>query len=405
MRILFLTTQLPYPPFSGGVIKSWRLVEHWYRTAQIRIICPLKGTDAENLGAFSEKLPGIEIAGFPLDVKRTPLNLLKSYLSAATLNVFRNKSEKIAYQVARWAEECDVIFIDHYEMGQYLPANCKAKVILHEHNAEYVMWDRMAEIETNPIKKLVLKSEGARIRKTESAYAKKADLVFAAPNDIVELEKIGVDPAKCRITYHLGEDYMLDYPDISFDETSRSLLYIGTLTWEANVDGLLWFLDQVWPILLEKNPELLFTVIGKNPDPRIVEKCRLDKNIQLIGFVEDLEPYYALARVFVIPLRFGSGIKVKLLNAMYRGVPVVTTKIGIEGLEIEQGEDLFSSQDPSEQAKAICKLLDSKSTWEKVRNNSRKKAQFYSYERLLKAHDNDLKNLLSSAERELVKQG
>jgi len=396
MQILFLTTQLPYPPVSGGAIKSWRLVEHWYKNANIRIVCPLKGSDNENLAEFKSKLPGIEVYSKRLDRSRSAINLALSYLTfAPTLNTYRNYHSDLQSKISEWCADSDVIIVDHYEMGQYLPMVSNAKVVLHEHNAEYVMWDRMGDIEKNPLKKFILKLESSRIRRAELSFARRADRVWAAPNDIEELVKIGVDRTKCKTTYHLGDDFMLDLPDIEFNETDLSLLFIGTLTWEANIDGLLWFFENIWPTLAAKIQELHFYVVGKNPDKRLIDQCKDYKHVHFTGFVENLEPYYRKGRVFVIPLRFGSGIKVKLLNAMYRGIPAVTTPIGVEGLEIIHGKELYCTVDPATHIEAILTLLQHSDNWISMRNASRKRAQNYSYKELLKIHDKDLKELVS----------
>lgn len=399
MKILFLTTQLPYPPISGGVIKSWRLVEHWSRTADLRVICALKNDDAAELGRLRRKLQGLEIHGVPVEKPRTALNLLKSYLRAPTLNVYRNASAEISKLTEKWAPDADVIFVDHYEMAQFVPKNTHAKVVLHTHNAEYVMWQRLSEIEANPLKRFLLRFESNRIQAAERKYSKRADLVLAAPNDIEALVAIGVERNKCSVTYHLGDDSMLDVPATSFQETEKALLFVGTLTWEANIDGLLWFLRFVWPALKSREPEIHFYIVGKNPDKRLLDAAAGDAAITFTGFVDDLEPYHRKARVFVIPLRFGSGIKVKLLHALYRGIPVVTTPIGVEGLNAVSAEHLYLTNDVSEQVAHIVHLFNDEEHWLEIQGNARSLASKYTWKALLQKHDVDLKQLLAEAEK------
>jgi len=396
MRILFLTTQLPYPPVSGGVIKTWRLVAHWAEKDgyQLRLIFPLKNDDEKHLSAFREELPRAEVFAVPLDRQRSALNLLKSYVSAASLNVYRNADPRLAAKAREWSKDADLIFIDHYETGQYIPSEKRCPVVLHEHNAEYVMWERLASFESNFLKRLLIKAEAARIKKAEADYAAKSDLVLAAPNDIEALAKIGIDPDRCKTTFHLGEDFMLDWPALSFDTSEKSLLFVGTLTWEANVDGLLWFIESVWPLAKKKHPDLKFYVVGKNPDPRLLKAAASESDVEFTGFVEDLEPYHQKGRVFVIPLRFGSGIKVKLLNALYRGFPVVTTDIGTEGLETESGVELYSTSDPEQQAVHIDELLTRKEKWTAMSRAARELSKKYTWKALLEKHDAEILNLI-----------
>jgi glycosyltransferase involved in cell wall biosynthesis len=394
MKILFLTTQLPYPPVSGGLIKTWNLVKHWSEKADLMLIFPLKDDDEDHLDAFRAELPQVEIFSTPLNRGRNAMNLIKSYFLAPSLNIYRNAHPKFTEMVKKWTKAADLIFIDHYEMGQYIAPDSPVPVIFHEHNAEYVMWERLAKIQTNPIKKFFIKLEAKRIKRTEKRYADLATKVLAAPNDMDELERIGVPSRKMHPTYHLGEDHMLDLADIQFENTKKSLLFIGTLTWEANIDGLLWFLREVYPRVLKKESDTTFKIVGKNPDQRLRALVEEFPSVELTGFVEDPEPLYGSSRVFVIPLRFGSGIKVKLLNAMYRGLPTVTTPIGTEGLEVDSGIELFSSPLAEEQAEGICRLLTDKSLWEKMRDRSREKAGRYSWDSLLRDHDKLIEDLV-----------
>ncbi|MGB6036101.1 MAG: hypothetical protein WBG42_07520, partial [Cryomorphaceae bacterium] len=200
MKILFLTTQLPYPPISGGVIKTWNLVKHW-ASAELMVVCALKEGEEAYLSEFHQKAPGVKLFTVPFDRKRTPLNLLRSYFTAPSLNVFRNYNKQLDNKIKEWAPQCDLIFVDHYEMGQYVSKSFDKPIVLHEHNAEFVMWERLADIEPNPLKKALIKLEASRIKKAEKMYAEDASVVFAAPNDMEELAEIGVDRNKLKPTY------------------------------------------------------------------------------------------------------------------------------------------------------------------------------------------------------------
>ena len=320
---------------------------------------------------------------------------MMSYLGHRTLNVFRNYSRDFRDKVSEVIQSYDVLFLDHYEMGQYIPDDCSIPVIFHEHNAEYMMWSRLAEIEQNPIKRSVIQLEAFRIKKAESAYAERATQIWAAPNDQIELKKLGIEVEKMVTTYHLGEDDMLDAPELKFQETERRILFIGTLTWEANIDGLLWFIENVWPII-EKDRTIHFDIIGKNPDERLLNFAKGKERIHFHGFVEELESFYKRSRVFIVPLRFGSGIKVKLLNAMYRGLPTVTTEIGTEGLDIREGDEIFQTHKAETYAEKVLLLMNDEPVWSSMSKNSRRKARRYSWKELLDEHDKSLEQLMTN---------
>ncbi|HNY55622.1 MAG TPA: glycosyltransferase family 4 protein, partial [Chitinophagales bacterium] len=148
-------------------------------------------------------------------------------------------------------------------------------------------------------------------------------------------------------------------------------------SWEANIDGLIWFNNEIWPAIKQQHPGIILYIVGRHPDNRLKEMAAKDDSIVMAGFVEDLEPYFRKARLFITPLRFGSGIKVKVVNALYRGIPCVTTSIGTEGLKVKDGEHIFIKDQPKDYITAVDTLLKDKETWEQFRNQSRAIARKY----------------------------
>ena len=234
------------------------------------------------------------------------------------------------------------------------------------------------------IKKAALLNQAYRIKKYEQEICKRSNVILAAPNDIDELVKIGADNNKFYETYHLGDDTLLTEPNLIFEETEKSLLYIGTLSWEANIDGLIWFFNDIWKKITDKHPDIKLYIVGKNPDARLKEFAAKDNRIILTGFVENVEPYFKKSRVFITPLRFGSGIKVKIINSLYRGIPTVTTSIGTEGLKVKDGEHIFIKDLATDFANGVDTLLTNKEIWQKLSTQSRAIAnQYYTWNYVL----------------------
>lgn len=380
-NILFLSPQLPYPPISGGVIKSWRLVEFLSQRYELSIATFLKNDEEKDVNTFLGK---VHLKGHyfePIDIPRSSLNLIKSNLLLQPLNLYRNRSKTFAQKIQHLIQASDAIFVDHYEMFQYVPKGYQGKIILHQHNCEYLIWDRFSELEKNPIKKFALKNQSFWIRNYEKKICEISDTILAAPNDIHELVKIGAQPHKFYETYHLGDAELLDLAPLNWGQSENAILFIGTLTWEANVDGVLYFLKDIWPKLLTKNPDLKFYIVGKNPDQRIIQLANEYTNVILTGFVTDLEDYYSKCKVFISPLRFGSGIKVKVMNALYRGIPTVSTTIGAEGLAVENEVSMMVTDDSEKFAVDIQHLIENETLWTRIAQNSRKLAQdIYTWE-------------------------
>ena len=370
--MLFLTPQLPYPPISGGVIKSFKLLQFLSAEHQLALACFLKSAqDEANLAALKAAVKLDKVLVEPLNIARTPLNFLKSCLANIPLTIYRNRSGAFAKKINAIANDYEVIFVDHYLMFQYIPTDFNGRVVVHQHNAEFVIWSRLAEQTTQMIKRWAVNFEAKRIRRFEVEMCRRADSVLAAPNDQQALIAAGSPDHHFIDTYHLGDEENLSLAAIEFDQTDTAILFIGTLTWEANIDGLLWFLTAIWPRIKQHKANVTFSVVGKCSDALKAKLLRLAPDIQLLGFVDDLDVLYQSHRVFVAPLRFGSGIKVKVVNGLYRGIPTVTTSVGAEGLKLNSGEHLFIKDEAVNFADKVTVLLKNPHNWQQLSVQSR----------------------------------
>ncbi len=369
-KILYLTPQLPYPAISGGVIKSNKLIHFLSTHYELDCACLLKNDDKKNLEEFKKTLKQTDFYSEEIRIKRSLKNFMFSVLANKPLSIYRNFSYSFNSWVKSKANNYDVIFVDHFLMYQYIPKAFKGLVILHQHNAEYVMWERYAKVEKNIIKKVLIKIESLRIKSYEKDICNAANFVLAAPNDI-EILKYVAKEAYFKKTLHLGNEDLLNRELSKFDNTEKQIAYIGTLSWEANADGLKWFLKEVWPSLTQSLPKLKFVIAGKGADEELEKLMNNSHNVCYQGFVEDLNKLYCDSRVFVAPVRFGSGIKVKTINAMYRGIPIITTSVGVEGLEVKNGAHIAVSDNAEDFIDWALTLLTDKKYWEEIQSNSR----------------------------------
>ncbi|HMN04703.1 MAG TPA: glycosyltransferase [Flavobacteriales bacterium] len=386
---------MPYPPQSGGVIKSWRLLERLCRDFEVALISPLKGTDPDHLDELKKRLPLIAVHTQAIDRPRTGLNFLRSLVAAPTLNVYRNQHPALRKAAIMAIAQADLVLVDHLEVFPYVPRGTRIPVALHQHNAEFVMWERSRDVATNLAEKTVLMVEAARVKRFERKACQRADLVFAAPNDQDELAKIGVARDRFRTTYHLGDDSGLTAPPLEFGKADDNLLYVGTLSWPANADGLLWFLADIWPKLRHRHPALTMDIVGRGADGTLQQAVAAAPGVTLHGFVDDLEPFYRKSKVFIAPLRFGSGTKVKVITAMYRGLPCATTSVGAEGLDLVPDRHIMLANDVEGMVSGIDKLISDKTYWTAISSASREKARTeLAWDPMLDRHVADLLHLL-----------
>ncbi|MCB0360258.1 MAG: glycosyltransferase, partial [Bdellovibrionales bacterium] len=140
-------------------------------------------------------------------------------------------------------------------------------------------------------------------------------------------------------------------------EKRQRVIFVGSLSWYPNRDGIAYFCREVWPLVRRRFPQAEFQVIGKGATSELLALATPDSGITFLGFVEDVREYVSQARVFVCPLRDGGGTRLKILDAFAQGIPVVATAIGAEGLDVADGEHLLLADTHDSFADAVIQLL------------------------------------------------
>jgi glycosyltransferase involved in cell wall biosynthesis len=372
MRVLFLTSELPHPAHSGGTIKTASVLDYLKRRHDVHVLCfrrqPL--TEAQADWCASSR----EVETLPLNRGRTALNLARSYLRRLPLSVERNRSARMMdLVVSRLRERVyDAVFVDGWLMAQYLPAGFKGLAVLHEHNAEYVMWRRQAERERNPFLRSLIRLEHRRVRGYEAAILPRFDAVLAVSEaDRQALLALGAQPQRLRVLPNLPDPSLLESPVLSFAATEPVVLYFGTLSWPANVEGLQHLLTSVWPLVRQRMAEARLVIAGSGAPEWLARLARRTAGAEFLGPVADAEPLYRRARLFVEASRSGGGTRLKVLNALARGLPVVASPEGAEGLEVVDGEHLLVGAGPEPMAEAVCRLMVDEALWRALSENGR----------------------------------
>jgi len=141
--------------------------------------------------------------------------------------------------------------------------------------------------------------------------------------------------------------------------------------WPPNVEGVLWFAREVFPRVLAEVPEARFVIVGKDPPQEVQDLMLQVRNVQVTGYVPDPEPYLAETAVFIVPLRAGGGMRVKIVDAWSWGLPIVSTRIGAEGIEVEEGENILIGDTPAALADAVVRILREPALGERLRAQGR----------------------------------
>jgi len=371
MRILFLTFHFPYPPYSGAAIKTLSLLDHLRANHEVRLFSLRRDPLTQAQEDWAAGFHGVQTVA--LDKPRNAWSLLSSYIARVPLRIERNRSVGMARLVESRlnALQPDVAFVDGLSMAQYLPEKLRRRAILHEHNAEYVIWQRQSEIESGP-RRWVAATEAARLRRYEASVVPQFDTVFAVSDDDRQtLIELGAKASRVGVLPNIPDRALLDKPAPSFAESWPVILYFGTLSWQPNIESLERIVSSIFPAVRRQVPEARLVVAGHGASPDLASRVALTEGAEFRGTVDDPEPLYRTARVLVDPTRSGGGTRLKVLNAFARGIPVVATKRASEGLDVTPGEHLLVADEETKFVDAVVSLLREGARWQAMSENAR----------------------------------
>ncbi len=224
----------------------------------------------------------------------------------------------------------DVAVCDFLSVSLDFPPEHRTPAVLFQHNVESILWERQAAHEPNLIKRMVFKIEAAKMRRYErETVARFPHVIAVSEHDRKEMSamtdqsRISVVPTGVNLEqYRAAATASAEEPLV---------IFVGSMDWEANVDGVDYFCRDIWPSVKERAPEARLRIVGRNPHPRVRKlACQ---SIEVTGTVPSVVDHLKEAAVFVVPLRVGGGTRLKIYEAMAMGKAVVSTSIGAEGLE------------------------------------------------------------------------
>lgn len=282
-------------------------------------------------------------------------------LDELPVNVAADRSRQALAKVAAVLAEgtFDVVVFDFVHSDVLRPARVDCATVCFTHNVEAEIFERHALQASNPVMKQMWESQRVKMARFEGrALHRFTAVVAVSERDVARFrERYGVMSASAIPT---GVD--LDYfdwraPQSCGTDDTPSVVFIGSMDWDANIDGVQHFLAEVWPRVLAQLPTARFTVVGRNPPPALVRQAAGLRGVTLTGWVDDVRPYVRRAQVSVIPLRIGGGTRIKAFEAMAMGCPVVSTSVGIEGLDVLSDVHYLNRDEAANQAQGIIQLL------------------------------------------------
>ncbi len=368
MNILFLTPQLPCPPWQGTTLRNYHLIEGLAERHTISLLTflePQQPVDAAGWG----RLPQLckKIVTVPMPTRSTAHRLLDLVRTNQPDMALRLKSSAFAERLTDWlrTESFDIVHIEGIELAPYLPLLVDASdpplSLFDDHNAEYILQKRAFETDL----RLPLRWHAAaysflqwwRLRRFEAQVCQAADRVLAVSDtDRVALEALRLKKRVWVIPNCIDVASYAPSPDQPETVPAFTLLFTGKMDFRPNIDAALWFGNEIWPLIKAQEPAATWGIVGKSPHPRL-DSLRSDPSITIVGQVPEMPPYLRAAELYVIPLRIGGGTRFKLLEAMAAGTPVVSTTVGAEGVPVRTDRDLLLADRPAEFAAAVLRLL------------------------------------------------
>lgn len=372
MKVLLLTQVLPYPPDSGPKVKTFNVIKYLAQHHEVTLVSFVRGdqsADAAELRNYCRAVHcvPIERTGFA-DIRA----LLRSLFSGQPWLMLRDDRDAMRQKVAEVTaqERFDVIHADQLNMAQFAPRMPGVQRVLDTHNALWLLYQRLAKTIPLGIQKLLYMRDWRLLKSYEGRVCREFDAVTAVSDEdkaaLVQAgaraEKITVIP----ITVDLDA-----FEPVQPAEDAGNIVHVGTMFWPPNIDGILWFIREVYPRIRAQRPQTQFDVIGARPPEEIRTLGGNGSGINVTGYVDDLAPYLKNAGVMVVPLRAGGGMRVKILNSMSQAMPIVSTTIGCEGIAVEDSCHLLVADTPEEFASAVLRVLDDRALARRLGENGR----------------------------------
>jgi glycosyltransferase involved in cell wall biosynthesis len=400
MKILQICSKIPFPPKDGGSI-AMNILTHGLINAgnQVKVLAintPKHFIKDEDIDIGYRKKTSYESIFIDTSVK--PIPAILNLFSSKSYNIIRFYSKDFEDKLIDLfsKEQFDIIHLETLWATPYVAVirkYSKAKIVLRSQNVEFKIWERLAEDAGNPIKKKYLQLLAKRLKVYENELLNKYDAIAT----ITELDSISFKEEGCTIPIiHIPFGIDLEkYKEDKSELENPSVFHIGAMDWRPNADGINWFLKNVWSKVLGKHSSIKLYLAGRNM-PDWLKELNM-KNVVVEGEVADSHKFINSKSIMIVPLTSGGGMRVKIIEGMALGKTIISTAVGAEGIEYENGKNILIANTENNFVQAIDKCLNNVSFAESIGSNARKLVE--------EKYDNqNICNKLSDFYKTLIKQ-
>ncbi len=381
MRVLLLTQVLPYPPDSGPKVKTWNVLKYLAHRYEVTLVSFVRGDQAADVRHLEAYCQAIHTVPMQRSIRHDGLAMVHSLLGNQPWMMVRDDRPAMRQLVDRLASQTrfDIAHADQLNMVQYAARVPGARKVLDAHNALWLLYKRLWQTMGPGPRRWLLGRDWQLLKSYEGRMCRECDgvLVVSEEDKAALLEAAGRAVDMTVVPIAVDTDEVTPVPRHA---GADHIIHIGTMYWPPNIDGIQWFIREVYPHIRAKRPDAVFDVIGARPPQEIVAMGGDGTGINVTGYVDDPTPYLEHAGVMVIPLRAGGGMRVKILNALAQGMPIVSTSLGSEGIAVTHGQDIVIADRPDEFAEAVLRVLDNPEFAAQLGENGRRLAeQRYDY--------------------------
>jgi glycosyltransferase involved in cell wall biosynthesis len=394
-HVAVLDEELPFPLTSGKRIRTFNLLARLARRYRVTVLCHrnpdrVEALDAED--AFRDLGVGTVVVDRAVPTKSGAgfyARLAKNLLSPLPYSVATHASPELAAAVRDFARD-NAVGVWHCEWTPYaqvlrdaLGAElAEARWTVMAHNVESLIWQRYTEAEPKPVKRWYVRKQWRKFERFERWAYTAATRAVAVSHDDARLmrERFGVERAEV-VENGVDVDYFRPQRDV--DRGPAKLLFLGSLDWRPNLDAVRLLLDTIFPAVRAKVPHATLSLVGRRPPEWLTARAARTSGVRVFPDVPDVRPFLATCGMLVVPLRIGGGSRLKILEALATGTPVVSTRVGAEGLQLAPGREIVVTDSPAEMPAAILEAILRPDEAQEIAEHGRRKVLArYSWVRL-----------------------
>ncbi|MGB9882905.1 MAG: glycosyltransferase family 4 protein [Microgenomates group bacterium] len=374
MKILMLTPYVPYPPSSGGQVRTYNLLKYLSKNNQITLVCLYKNPQEkkyfENLKPYCQKIYFCQRSPHPWTIK----NIFKALFTTKPFLIVRNYSAEAENLLKKilTKNSFDIIHAETFYIMPHLPKT-DIPIFLVEQTIEYQVYQHFVETLPFFIRPLFA-IDIFKLKYWEKQYWKKATQVgTVCENDRKIISSLEKNIKPVIIPNGAGDDMIVE----KLTEkklTKPTVIFQGNFLWLQNTEAAKYLIKNIIPLAQKKLPEIKFIIAGQNAFKKLGKNNHPNQNLEIIDIGSDqtnlVKKLYQKASVFIAPIFGPGGTRLKILAAMASGIPVISTPTGISGLDLKDNDNVLIAQTPEEFIKAIKKVINNKNLYQKIRKNA-----------------------------------